>query len=1165
MPYTPEDIIEYIKKVTSDDFRDGFATNSEMLALISRLDGSISSRSHDEINSSYNLTAYAYALLDLGLRLREKNSNASEAIDAFRSAASSLQSAISISSKEADEKKFDLVIAASSYHLAQLSACAYYQISSLLSSNKLTIIERILMNLILRNVPEMRNVVFDYRLSGLASDETLSESIESWVPNAEKEGRYFEDDVLLECIDMSLTNTYCASMSAFLLGLERGESYLIDKALLILKKGLKVCSEWNLVSQWWIFRITAHIVGDVWSNTYHVRLKAYAGNDDTEWSRLRELFIATLYRKYRAEIDLWPSQLDAAARSVNEDDDLVVSLPTSSGKTRIAELCILRCMSQRRRAIFVVPLRALATQTEETLRDTFGPLGIRVSSYYEGGEFGQLDRVVTYKNDILVMTPEKLDFATRHDKSILDDVGLLVFDEGHMIKLDERGVKYEALIQRLLRRSDAGKRRIVCLSAVFPSGVGIDDFSNWIRQDQAGRSVRETWQPTKLRFGEVIWKRPNAELIIRINERKCKTEKFISEVALPIELSSKKFPSNQRELCIATAWKIIKRNQTVLIYCPQKRDVEKFASAIIEMYENGVLDPIPAPETSDLEYAIVIAKEWFGEQSDIIRCLNIGIGLHHAALPELYLREIEKLIKNRVITVVISSPTLAQGINLPITSIVLYSIYRYDGRSMKPIDVSEFHNVVGRAGRAYIDSEGVVLHPMYTVTKSKMEHWNSRVKDSRKYRLESCLVELVAYLLERVNIMLGREVIEDDYVLGNTYDWDVLGSISRGRGNVEERDEWNKHVAMLDVMILSLLGDSDTKVEELVVALDEVLSLSLWSKYFQNNRHKDESEYRSLVSSRCQYIWKNSTEKQRKGYFLAGVGFESGRYLDGIEKLVIGSIGNFKKFVDVEEFDNAARSIVEIAELVFASPPFEPDKKPDNWNLILENWLLGKPPYGVGQAGDSDIVNFIENGVVFKLAWAIEVIGDRALRDIDIGDSARYVVEKRKFELAINSITAGTLSVPASTLILSGFPIRSAAISVVDKLGANFTDRDGLIEWLNSEEILKKRDDVRWPTIASHAIWKKFVSNVFSSDRAEWKRWEWTGNVKWNVDRPAGEVPLQIHHRDSSALVLSVEGDALGVLQHRINKDRAGLTLVKSLSDGDKVSISYIGPNDFLG
>ncbi|MFA2151365.1 DEAD/DEAH box helicase, partial [Escherichia coli] len=83
--------------------------------------------------------------------------------------------------------------------------------------------------------------------------------------------------------------------------------------------------------------------------------------------------------------------------------------------------------------------------------------------------------------DIIIATTEKLDFALRSDPSLIANVGLIVLDEGHMIGPSEREIRYETLVQRLLRRSDAGERRIVCLSAILPRGDELDDLTAWIR------------------------------------------------------------------------------------------------------------------------------------------------------------------------------------------------------------------------------------------------------------------------------------------------------------------------------------------------------------------------------------------------------------------------------------------------------------------------------------------------------------------------------------------------------------------------------------------------------------------------------------------------------------------------------------------------------------
>ena len=88
---------------------------------------------------------------------------------------------------------------------------------------------------------------------------------------------------------------------------------------------------------------------------------------------------------------------------------------------------------------------------------------------------------------------------------MLDDIGLIVLDEGHLIGPSERELRYEILVQRLLRRQDADQRRIVCLSAILPDGEQLDDLTAWVRSDADGEPVKSGWRPTRQRFGTLAW------------------------------------------------------------------------------------------------------------------------------------------------------------------------------------------------------------------------------------------------------------------------------------------------------------------------------------------------------------------------------------------------------------------------------------------------------------------------------------------------------------------------------------------------------------------------------------------------------------------------------------------------------------------------------------
>jgi hypothetical protein len=206
------------------------------------------------------------------------------------------------------------------------------------------------------------------------------------------------------------------------------------------------------------------------------------------------LFIASLYGRRTAEVELWPSQREAAARSTDLTDDLVVALPTSAGKTRVAEIAALMTLSVGKRVLIVTPLRALSAQTERSFRRTFAPLGQAVSSLYGASGVSEGDEDALRTRPIVIATPEKLDFALRSDPRIINDVGLIVLDEGHLIGPSEREIRYEILVQRLLRRADAGYRRIAMRLMTSRHGCAVTH-----------RASRSAQNGGRLGSGSALW------------------------------------------------------------------------------------------------------------------------------------------------------------------------------------------------------------------------------------------------------------------------------------------------------------------------------------------------------------------------------------------------------------------------------------------------------------------------------------------------------------------------------------------------------------------------------------------------------------------------------------------------------------------------------------
>ncbi|MBV8660449.1 MAG: DEAD/DEAH box helicase [Burkholderiales bacterium] len=1118
---------------------------------------------------SYDLQSYAYALLGLGLRLRELGGEPTEARLAFEQAATALEAVIAKGNREDEDHGFHLAMAAACYHLAHLAARAYSLITIVESNTaeNFSPVEQALALLMRRDIESLQRTVLEYRMSGTGSDAQIAEGIQSYLDNVDTGSDQAQDvdDLLFGSLDAALTDTFFAAMALFLLALERGETQFLDEAIARLRESLRICSEMNLVPQWWSHRVAIHLLADFWSNTFHARVPMLpAGGNADEWPQLRELFIATLLRRRKAEVDLWPSQVEAASRAVDQLDDLVVSLPTSAGKTRIAELCILRCLAGGKRVVFMTPLRALSAQTETTLQRTFGPLGKTISALYGSiGASGFDDDAIRQRN-IVVATPEKLDFALRNDPSLLDDVGLLIFDEGHMIGLNEREVRYEVQIQRLLRRPDAHERRIVCLSAILPDGDQLEDFAAWLRRDRPGGLIKHNWRPTRLRFGEVFWTSGRARLSLRVGEeRPFVPQYFVGSIpptfVRPQRQRNQIFPKDQREFCLATAWRLVDDGQTVLVFCPERRSVEPYADVIVDLHKRGALRSLLAVDPSVLNTAIALGEEWLGTESSILQCLKLGVALHHGALPTAYRKEVERLLRDGVLKVTISSPTLAQGLNLSATVVIMHSLYRHG----KVVEVSEFKNVIGRAGRAYVDVEGLVLYPMFSHNSSALGNWVALIEDQGAREMESGLVLLVVTLLQRMLARVGGNINQlIDYVVNNATAWS-FPEIPNEDASVSQQahSDWDKHLANLDTAILSLIGENDVPDDEIEATLDGVLQSSLWQRRLLRLDDEEQQALRAALISRSRLIWAQSTAPQRKGYFLAGIGLHTGHALDAIAMEANIFLVNANAAIREGDADAAIEAITSIAERVFTISPFIPDPMPDNWRDILRCWLLGQSIAGIAE-GASDTLQFVEGGLVYRLPWAMDALRVRGIANGDVIEPSGLALDDFELGLALPAVETGTLNRSASILMQAGFNSRLAAIQAVIDTNATFTSSQGLKAWLKSDQVVVLSSRPDWPTAGTKVIWSEFVKSFVPTDDRTWSDRRYWAHVSWYNVPPPPNTPVQLHHQNDQPIVLSSDGLTLGTLQAKLNPDRSGLVRATVMKDVGKILLSYLGPDD---
>lgn len=1077
-----------------------------------------------------DLLDHGYLILSKALRLRDLGQHPEMVERALLVAAESIESAVRRGNHN-ESRGFHLVAAASAFHIAHYAARASCLLGGELSELNLSTCERLMCLLVRRRMTDLRGTIFRWLNDPAHLDEQIARSETT--------------PTIHDLAILAITRSFCRALATFDLALELGDANLNKAASEGLRRIADVTLRLNNVTYWWASTLARHLLDDLWNQSLHNRLPSDGGTP--AWAELRMRYLAVLAARDVAEVDLWPSQLEAATRAVDATDDLTVALPTSAGKTRVAELCILRALADGKRAIYVTPLRALSAQVERVLGRTFRPLGFTVSSLYGASGVASIDVATLKDGDIVVATPEKLDFALRQQPSILDNVAVVVLDEGHMIGLGSREVRYEVLVQRLLRREDSDTRRIVCLSAIFASGESFSEFTSWIRSDAPGDPVVSKWRPTRQRFGVIRWRDEGAFLQLRVEDEQPWVRKFVVPQP-PIPPRRKPFPKDEEELLIASAVRLIGDGHRVLVYCPLRASVEKTARTYIDLLRRGFIQSLPT-DASALHRAVAIGEEWLGRDHVAVEALRSGVAIHHGGLPRPFLAEIEELLDSKVLSLAVASPTLAQGVDLSCSALLMKSLFRGSVKDTlgrvraKPIPPEEFANVIGRAGRAFVDLDSLILCPDINGAKEAI-FWKL-VRTHADRQIESGIFQLIGELVDRLLRRLGGDdVAFQEYILNQSGAWFE----ESGR---EPDAEAIEKLEMLDAAILGSISDTDTATEDLARALDDALRSSLWARRVSRCEASDAKRRHELLHARARWLWAHTDASQRQGFYSAGIGFATGAPLDANIEILAYHVLAADRSLGIGDTASAARALTSAAKILFSLPSFKPvDPLPDGWEGVLSAWLSGVP-VGEIQGQYGDIVDFVQDGVVYRLVWAVEAVRVHA--------EAKGVpgIEQHTGLLPL-ALTFGMPTRTAAFLAQSGFPMRGLALRLLTRVPRDFSDHYGLEEWIAA--VHRTAHDL---SATEQAVWDRFAASRRSPLMRRWNVSVKSVQVRWTgKNLPAPGTPVRIifdSHGD--ATILAADFAALGVPTEHIAVQAGGIFRAQVEKSGDQVRVITFGPH----
>lgn len=379
--------------------------------------------------------------------------------------------------------------------------------------------------------------------------------------------------------------------------------------------------------------------------------------------------ITSILRKEGIET-LYPPQEIAIAPAL-AGKNLVLAMPTASGKSLVAYLAMLQAVLKGGKALYIVPLKALASEKFDDL-SKFESLGLKVGE--ATGDYDTIDPKLG-RYDIVVATSEKADSLLRHRVRWLSQLSVVIADEIHMINDPERGPTLEVTLAKFKTFNPSAQ--IIALSATIRNSR---ELAEWL----GAELVESEWRPVPLREGVY----EDGEIFFTDNTKR-------------------RLPNGENPIQTLVKGALGSGGQ-VLVFVNTRKAAESLAADLGKLMRD--LDQVP-PGLS------AVAKRLMGEQEEpttlgnkLGRCLKNGCAFHHAGLTNPQRRLVETQFKAGALKCIVATPTLAAGINLPARTVIVRDVRRYDSNiGFTVIPVFEVKQMCGRAGRPKYDTYGEAI------------------------------------------------------------------------------------------------------------------------------------------------------------------------------------------------------------------------------------------------------------------------------------------------------------------------------------------------------------------------------------------------------------------------------------------------------------------------
>jgi helicase len=379
---------------------------------------------------------------------------------------------------------------------------------------------------------------------------------------------------------------------------------------------------------------------------------------------------------------LYPPQAAAVEAGVTRGESVVASVPTASGKTLVAELAMLASLAAGGKALYIVPLRALASE-KKTEFEQFASYGVEVG--VSTGNYDSNERWLGEK-DIVVATSEKVDSLVRNNADWLGRLDCVVADEVHLVDDSNRGPTLEVTLAKLRRINP--NLQVVALSATIGNA---EELAGWLDAEL----VDSDWRPIELRkgvhYGQALHFDDGSQRELRVGSGQRPTEAIVADTLRDD---------------VDEDGEVVEAGGSSLVFVNSRRNAESAAKRLA----NTTVNHLGGEEAARLQE---VAEEIRGvsdteTSDDLADCVAKGAAFHHAGLESRQRSLVEDAFRDRLIKCVSATPTLAAGVNTPSRRVVVRDWRRYSGDAggMAPLSVLEVHQMMGRAGRPGMDPYG---------------------------------------------------------------------------------------------------------------------------------------------------------------------------------------------------------------------------------------------------------------------------------------------------------------------------------------------------------------------------------------------------------------------------------------------------------------------------